>query len=70
MFRSKAIPVLFQMTFSNTPRESKLRTPTSPSDLANQFHELQRLRKTVQELEKLANSRQRGGGTDIVERDK
>jgi hypothetical protein len=42
----------------------------SPSDLADQFLELQRLRKKVQKLEKLANSRQRGGGTDIVGRDK
>lgn len=65
------------MTASNVPRGSKLRTPkppTSPSDLADQFLELQRLRKKVYELEKLmANDSQQGatgGGTDPVERPK
>jgi len=63
---------LFQMASSNT-RGSKLRRPkprTSPSDLADRFFELQQLRKKVQKLEKLANSRQGGGGTGIVGRDK
>jgi hypothetical protein len=61
------------MTCSNTSRGSKHRTPkprTSPSDLADQFLELQRLRKTVQKLEKIASSRQHGGRTDIVGREK
>ena len=40
------------------------------SNLAGQFLELQRLRKKVQKLEKQADSPRRGGGKDIVRRDK
>jgi hypothetical protein len=45
----------FKMTSSNFRRGSKNRTPKprmTPSDLAEQFRELQRLRKKVYELEK------------------
>jgi len=47
--------MIFQMTSSNFRRGSKNRTPKprkSPSDLAEQFRELQRLRKKVYELER------------------
>jgi len=50
------------MTPSNPPRGSKLRTPKprrSPSDLADQFLELQQLREKIRELEQ-ANDRQEG----------
>jgi len=48
------------MTSSNQPRGSKLRKPKprcTPSDLADQFLDLQRLRKQIRELEQ-ANERQ------------
>lgn len=51
------------MTSSNPPRGSKLRKPKprwTSSDLADQFLELQRLRKEVRELEQ-ANERQEAG---------
>jgi hypothetical protein len=55
-----------QMTSSNFRRGSKIRTPksrTSPNDLAEQFLELQRLRKKVYELEKrFSDEIQRGRG--------
>jgi hypothetical protein len=49
------------MIFSNTSPGSKVRTPkpgTPPSELAVRFLELQRLRRKVYELEKLASERQ------------
>jgi hypothetical protein len=56
------------MTPSNFRRGSKIRTPkprTSPSDLAEQFLELQRLRKKVHELEKrFSGEIQQGAGDD------
>jgi hypothetical protein len=73
LFDQKAIPVAISTGVFKYPRGSKLRRPkprTSPSDLADRFFELQQLRKKVQKLEKLANSRQGGGGTGIVGRDK
>jgi len=58
----------------NVPRGSNLRTPKSstlPSNLAERFLELQRLRKQVQELERnLAYERRpgaAGAGTDPAE---
>jgi hypothetical protein len=68
LVRRDRIAAIFQMTSSNFRRGSKARTPkprTSPSDLAEQFRELQRLRKKVYELERrFAGKIQQGTGDD------
>jgi len=58
--RPTAIAAALQMNFSNKSRGPKVGTPkprTPPSDLAEQFLELQVLRRKVHELEKLVGER-------------